>query len=185
MTTLPLEIDPAEARRMTFRRMGLLRAGYFEAYAAGIIDGEGSIGIALGTFQTYYMRVTVPQALPGKPMLEAFHGYWGGNIYPLSLATATHAEKWQWHVGGHAGAAFLRDIRDHLILKRDHADIAIEFTERCTQPKRGGKWSPLKREIGRELREILMGLNQRGPAIRIKVDWRARLRAITGEEEMA
>src|SRR5215813_3261413 len=61
-----------EAMSMNFRMT--------DAYAAGLIDGEGCISIAHRNERVFYPRVDVGMGLKGFPVLQALKASYGGSI---------------------------------------------------------------------------------------------------------
>jgi hypothetical protein len=106
------------------------------AYAAGIIDGEGTIGIyphsaATNTrdrrISVLRIRVAVPQCDIRLPQwFKSTFGY--GYINCGGVPKSGRRIVWVWSICGFKQAVpFLELIRPYLLLKRDRADIALTF----------------------------------------------------------
>ena len=117
------------------------------AYAAGIVDGEGCIGI-YGKVNTHMLIVKVgmcePQAVDFLiEKFEALSNPYNNRFGPVYRAAFT----------GPKAYAFLCLIRPYLRVKRTQADVAIEFWEGKGNYK-GYKIAPeeLARRVDYELR---------------------------------
>jgi hypothetical protein len=95
-----------------------------EKYTAGFFDGEGCVAVYEGNsrFNTplFYLRVDISQNHRG--VLETIQTYYGGSINRMSNQRA-----WSIQWTSKSATPFLTAIRDHLIVKRDQVDLALEF----------------------------------------------------------
>ena len=103
-----------------------------KAYAAGLIDGEGSIYIACGRmprsnepkYQAFITVTTCDKVLPGW-----MHEHFGGSCNK-KVATAIRRGAISWQLSGRRNIIwFLELIRPYLTLKQEQADLMIEFCE--------------------------------------------------------
>ena len=95
------------------------------AYFAGFFDGEGNVDIRYrktngGKYQRFELRVCVVQ-VETKPLLM-LQDRWGG-----SLNLRRNSNVSIWVVSGKQAAQFLSDVFEHLIVKRDEAQVALDF----------------------------------------------------------
>lgn len=106
------------------------------AYAAGLIDGEGYIGIEKivrlerkGQPTRYYLRVTVTQK-DGKVM-DWLYGNFGGKIHKGNNHNQV-TDNWiyWWRIENSPASDFLKQILPFLKIKRNQAEIAIRFQSR-------------------------------------------------------
>lgn len=109
------------------------------AYAAGIVDGEGSIGIYKhsaaknrdGSFRRFpplRVFVSVSQCDIRLPvwMKERF----GGHVSSLGIPKTGRRPAYQWGLhGSEAIREFLTSIQPHLLIKREQATVALEFIQ--------------------------------------------------------
>lgn len=97
------------------------------AYAAGFVDGEGSIGIYGGSKAklAHALTVRVSQKDP-RPLLW-LQARWAGNISKCKHNKFGAYRGYQWQVTGRRAESFLREIRVYLVLKGDQADVAFAF----------------------------------------------------------
>jgi hypothetical protein len=115
-----------------------------KAYAAGFFDGEGNIciasnknGGARGNYLTYNMRVGASQKTPEAILW--LRDRWGGSMQKLKIDTAR--DHYLWGCFSRDAAKFLTDVLQYLIVKRERAELALEFQRRTTESKfgRGGR----------------------------------------------
>jgi LAGLIDADG DNA endonuclease family protein len=112
------------------------------AYAAGFFDGEGHIAITHNIqadkrkrkngkvyfYERFQMHIEVSQK--DKTPLVWLRAKFGGNlihgIRKRSYDRGTYS-MWYWWLGASKAAEFLKLIQPFLIVKRQEADVAIEF----------------------------------------------------------
>lgn len=142
-------------------------------YAAGLIDGEGSIGAHARTklARTYYTaRVQIGMSLPGLAAMQAMKARWGGSLTMTRPASDRWEEAWTWTCSGPAAAALLAEVLPHLIIKRDQALVALAIeTLKATQPRRPNgatEWSMANEATGAALKARLHLMNAKGPRAR-------------------
>ena len=129
------------------------------AYLAGIIDGEGSIGIDNhGGVRTPSVRITLTNT--NIDMLAELKVLWGGWL------TTRRQRKIGWKYvadlvwAGKPTDKVLKAIRPYLRAKRGQCKVALLFNKTVGQPTRG---VPLKVQAYRqELRKQMLELNKRG-----------------------
>jgi len=107
-----------------------------KAYAAGLIDGEGWIGIAK-TPGRCSLRVQVGMTdLGGVEFLQA---NFGGHLH-LKRLRPPRKPLYEWRIYGQEASQFLRTITAYLTVKRPQAQLAIEFAmEAANQPRWNNK----------------------------------------------
>ena len=104
------------------------------AYAAGLIDGEGTIGIACYPDRHKY-HFTVAVGMMTKEPLEFMRDTFGGTL-------ARNSSHWRWVMYNYEAISVLKQIKPFMQLKAAQVDIGEEF---CALLKpRGG--SPLGRQ---------------------------------------
>lgn len=155
-----------------------------DAYAAGLIDGEGCISIAHADDRVFYPRLDIGMSAKGLPVLQRMLEIYGGSIQRTRAKSARWEEAQAWRLFGKPLKAMLRRVEPYLVLKREQARIAlrlIEMTERLprTPNGRGGIWSEEASEQGRMARAAVMDLNRKGPAHDQEAGWFAKLVAGT------
>lgn len=97
-------------------------------YAAGFFDGEGSVLIQKpGRTCSYRLRVSASQTTV-EP-IEWLRQRWGGSVR-IRKAKENRKTVWEWAITTQLALKFLTDVRPFLLVKREQADIAIEFQSR-------------------------------------------------------
>lgn len=106
------------------------------AYIAGIIDGEGYIGVYGGTTTPHVLTVGIKMCDPEAigVIVDTFGGASSG--YENELAYV-----FRWIVANRRAYDFLKAIRPFLRVKAEQADWAIEYYEETYRGK-GTKLSP-------------------------------------------
>ncbi len=99
------------------------------AYMAGIFDGEGSLSITKSKRlkcwnASYNVRASVQMCNAYIPNL--FRMAFGGAIC-YQPPNGTHRATWRWHLETRNIIAFLEALLPYLHLKRDEAELAIQF----------------------------------------------------------
>ena len=138
-----------------------------DEYAAGLIDGEGWIGISKTAASTYAIRVQVGMVMKGTPILHSMKAEYGGRIGKRPAETERHAEKDVWVVDGQEAATFLEAIQPHLILKSEQAACALDLWDSilASRSQHGRKhWTDALRRHAHHLMLRVQELNARGPA---------------------
>ena len=137
-------------------------------YVAGLIDGEGWIGITQRSRGgTYTIDVKVSMSDMGMPALRALEATLGGKAIPDREAADTRRPSWRWSLSGDSVCAALRVVAPHLLVKREQARIALqlmEMVESAPMGRGGGaQWSPEMLNRAELLRNRIKHLNRRGP----------------------
>ena len=128
------------------------------AYAAGILDGEGSICINKRVSTgTYYVSVRIGNT--DLAMLCWLKGWWGGSICPIALAEK-YKPAWIWSVTTQVAHRFLLDVLEFTQIKHRQVENALLFRQYVSKPgERIGK-SNLAGQ--RKLADIGKALNNSG-----------------------
>lgn len=109
------------------------------SYLAGIIDGEGTIGIHKShhkytnieggyTYQQY-LEVTNTNILLLDWLVENF----GGSISKRYKSSERHKDAYKWFVTGRKSYKLIKTIRSYLLIKQEQADCAIELWEKVSK----------------------------------------------------
>ena len=105
------------------------------AYAAGMIDGDGHIGVWRQTPREecrwatprYYVDVDVVNTC--YPLMEWLQSHFGGTIRGRKTISDRHTKSWHWRLPKSLILEFLQGIRPYLIVKTAQADLALQFLE--------------------------------------------------------
>lgn len=139
-----------------------------EQYAAGLIDGEGWIGItSRSRGQTYEINVKVSMSDKGIPSLKAMADLFGGDVHTDRDQTDIRRSTYRWALTGKAAAQALRQVEPYLLIKAEQCAVALELmnmVEAAPIGRGGGKkWSPEMSSRGEMLMLRIRELNRRGP----------------------
>lgn len=117
----------------------LMVNNYDAAYAAGILDGEGSISMTRVGGQARkekaYWRIVIAVSNCDLPLVEFMHDRWGGAKMVGMDRGANKRPQHRWTVVGNNARAFLQDVRPHLIVKAERAGWAQEVLDLQGRPR--------------------------------------------------
>lgn len=130
-----------------------------KAYVAGIIDGEGTVTLAKHKSNALPSPEISIANNDIKLLLWVQNKVNGGVIVNKKKRKQHHHDSYTWTIRYDKAMRLLDDIRDYLIVKKQHADLILKEYKSVTH--RTGKYSPemLKRKI--QLVADIRGLNQR------------------------
>lgn len=140
-----------------------------DAYVAGLIDGEGSVGINHHK-NIYTARVDVGMTEKAIEILRLLADSYGGTVQQARPATDTWDAAFTWTVTGRLAQAFLRKIEPLLRLKGEQARIALKVEEirdglRQSADGRRSYWTDEARDRCSVLKRRIHELNRKGPPI--------------------
>lgn len=137
-------------------------------YLAGLMDGEGYIGIDRVFTRTsknwsHHIRLAITNTDPRlmKFLTETI----GGRAQIRQRGKPHHAQGWNWCLFSNNAYLFLKTIRPFLVLKGEQADIVTTFFELTTANAALNGTNPLTQEFIQQREEMhakLRVLNQRG-----------------------
>ena len=130
------------------------------AYVAGVIDGEGCIGLYCPQ-STHSTQLQVKVSLTNKELVYWFYSTFGGGFRYEPARNERSKPSYRWLVGGNQALKFLKQVHPYLRLKKPQAEIAIAFQE---QPFRRQGHVLLEEEkaIIETMRTQMHALNQTG-----------------------
>lgn len=138
------------------------------AYTAGIIDGEGNIGIYPNTTKNGYpvFRLRVRVNNTNEWIIHWLQEKYAGSIGITSRKENSYRWKdaWWWTVSCRKAGEFLEAIFPYLIIKKPQAELAIKFQHQMSSNR--GKNTPYSKEDIAliEAQKILVNeMNKRGP----------------------
>ena len=123
-----------------------------EAYAAGVMDGDGSIQIQRVTRNGAYRLTIYLSGCNDKP-LYSLQRRWGGGI--THSRTLTGRPYHRWHLTSYKAAEFLEDILEFLIGKEDQAELALRF-----------QFSKRNRSADQDMMNLMRSYSVRGKVIK-------------------
>lgn len=137
-----------------------------DSYAAGLIDGEGYIGIqeAGGSMQ---LRLKVAMTDKGLPSLRAMHRTYGGHLAKDKEVGERTRASHVWRLNGRKAADLIERLLPMLLTKAEPARIALQFQAMIdAAPKRANRsavWSDEMHRQARVFRARIQEANRRGP----------------------
>ncbi len=135
---------------------------FYLAYTAGIIDGEGCIGIYPNTSmkrgrkcRSYRLRVHLSHWLKSK---------FGGTIYLRDYAKSGQNWKpvWYWMVVSRQALSFLEQVYPYLQMKKPQAELAIEFQKERSAKRKGRAFTEEEMAVIEAAKITMNTLNKRG-----------------------
>jgi len=141
------------------------------AYAAGIIDGEGYIGIKVykpsknnGTINYTYLPRIVIKMNSGE-IMDFFHGTFGGAVNLVPQKDSGYFPGFAWELCGSSATKVLKKLLPFLRTKKKQAEAAIRLQSRIDVGKIKGhrRGSPLSENevmIRKKIHEEVKHLNK-------------------------
>lgn len=133
------------------------------AWAAGIVDGEGSITVTRSGADVFQLQVQV--VATSKEMIDRIFEIAGdGNVYNYAGHTPRARPTWRWTIRNRHAAAFLFRVLPFLVVKAKQAQLGIDFVSGLAQHGGGtGRFvSALEVDRRADIYAQLKALNRRG-----------------------
>lgn len=115
----------------------------FLPYAAGLFDGEGSIGIYQSQNAARKGRVNITLraqlANSNKAVIDLFLARWGGYFYKNKPLKPTHRVMYRWAASPSIAVKFIEDCGPYLVIKKPEADVALEYQRVVREGIRGNQ----------------------------------------------
>lgn len=143
------------------------------AYLAGMIDGDGYITIARSTAKGKdYFAAQVGIAGTRREPHDLAARLFGGAVYCYRPANPRHRPQFQWQRMGKAAVPVIEAVLPYLLIKTDHALLALELQEhvaQCTTDDPFPWFSPSYDPISamRRMRDEMIDMNQSRNKVRI------------------
>lgn len=134
------------------------------AWAAGIVDGEGCIGLEKnGHSRTQSYTLGLSIEMTHLSTIQKLRRIFGCGKQYERHRNKRHRKLYQLQLHGKEASDAIRKMLPYLVTKREQANLAIEYSERCqTEP---GNNQPVSVEV-QNLRQIMyeemQELNKRG-----------------------
>ena len=111
-----------------------------QSYAAGIIDGEGSIGLSkMHKSQHRSPSISVSSTTP--EILEFFKSNWGGAICKHKKYKKHHKQAFSWRLSYDAAIKFLEEIVQYLLVPEKKYRAELIVNEYKSIAVRNGKYT--------------------------------------------
>ena len=136
-------------------------------WAAGFVDGEGNINIqryinTRGRTHRPCHNLLLQVSQTSLDPLQKLKELWGGRVGQQRRKNPRCALTWNWWVSGKDAAQALAELRPYLLVKKEQADIALEFAQlKRHQPSR--RPSRLEVNLRESLHLRLRALTKTGP----------------------
>lgn len=136
------------------------------AYLAGMIDGDGFITITRSVRNgKEYFGPQVGIAGTRREPHDLASSLWGGKVSPHTPKNAAHRIQFQWQRMGKAAIPILHALLPYLLIKKEHALLALEAAEHLAAAKSDDPfpwfspdYDPL--EAMRRMRNEMIDMNQ-------------------------
>ena len=118
-------------------------------YIAGFVDGEGCLDVQVNKGNYFTPRLRIALAEQGYDVLEILQNNYGGSIQKRSRnkSKSEWSDSYSWEITGFKRvAAILRNIKNHLIIKKEQANFILWMEQNC----KGVQVGPEVRDIARE-----------------------------------
>ena len=137
-----------------------MNKGEIRAYAAALIDGEGTIKIRRKLTPKGGVRYFpfVKAVNTNREVLTFLKYNFGGAVTSIYDAHPRHSRVFVWYIQKEGARCFLRAIRPYLIIKREHAVLVLSAPKGIT----GKRMMPAIRQRLEETHRKLTILNRRG-----------------------
>jgi len=130
------------------------------AYVAGIIDGEGWIGIYTAN-KIYRLNVGVSNT--NEWLVRWLEFAFGGHMHVLPVRHPNAKLQYDWQMCGRKAAEFLTLIYPYLRIKRYQAEIALDYQK---AKRHYGHMSDKESAIAEAQRILMASLNKRGKIVK-------------------
>ena len=139
---------------------------YKYAQLAAFVDGEGTIGVYKHKqYWGYsYIQTLIVTNSDIRLITWLIDNFGGKYPKPKKYENKNWKDGYQWQLTGKNSYKLLKDIREHLLLKREQADCAIDLYEKISRWRYSGS-SPMpkhKKELSEELYQKCKKLNKTG-----------------------
>ena len=142
-----------------------------DAYAAGLIDGEGCISLARSASKgtpRFSPAVEIGMTAKAKHLLEMMRSNYGGSIRLTRRATDRWDEAWAWGVFGRNVSTVLHAVSPYLLLKSEQAGLVLRFLDLraglLKRPNGLAAWTDEAIERAEAMARLCRELNAKGPA---------------------
>lgn len=131
-------------------------------YAAGFVDGEGTLRISHSKAKptTYTLKVQVVNT--NKEVLDWFKEKFNGTVRMSYKASKKYKRKacWVWEISCKRAEFFIQNIILFLKVKRNQADLCIEFREHTKRYPVNRKLTKQEVAIRKNYKSRISKLNQ-------------------------
>jgi hypothetical protein len=136
------------------------------AYLAGMIDGDGYITITRSVRAgREYFAPQVGIAGTRREPHDLAASLWGGRVSAYHPKNPTHRVQFQWQRMGAAAVPVIEALQPFLLVKKDHAALALELAEHLADTKDDDAFPWFSSDYDpiaamRRMRDEMINLNQ-------------------------
>lgn len=94
-------------------------------YLAGLIDGEGCIDVQVSKQVYVRPRLRIAMTAPALDILKMCKNSYGGHIMSRNKTNENWTQAYSWELAGYSSCKVLRNIVNHLILKKEQARFLL------------------------------------------------------------
>lgn len=141
------------------------------AWAAGIIDGEGYIGMTkanpgVNRRKTLGFQIRISVRMTHKQTIEKLHTLFGGTFKQHKPKDSTkHRICYEWFIGDLGTIEVIRQIYKYLVTKKGQADLILRYRKDCCGEYKGGRGVSIPDDLAKLRLQYfteLAELNKRG-----------------------
>ncbi len=116
------------------------------SYAAGLIDGEGSITLTKSRASVPYRRPGVTVASTTRELVDFMKDNFGGSITKKKTYQAHHLPSYHWQVYNEGALRLLEQISNYLLEPKKKARAKYLLDQYKGVTPRNGKYTPAMKE---------------------------------------
>ena len=142
----------------------------FDAYAAGLLDGDGCVYVVAARHgRSYSPRVDFNMGEKARGLLQVLQKEFGGSFREdRSIRPKNHAPMVQWSCSGQQAATFIERTMPYLVLKQRPAELAltvhrIHLSLSPPEHLKYARWTPEALRECELIRLQIQELNRKGP----------------------
>lgn len=106
------------------------------AYTAGLIDGEGYIGLGKNTSAKDSFRPEIKVTSTDRYMAPFMHQHYGGHLSYRTPLNPNHSKSMEWCLRDAINVqGFLLAVYPYLIVKKAIAEVVISYCQNCSYKK--------------------------------------------------
>jgi hypothetical protein len=97
------------------------------AYIAGLVDGEGSIGVSASSHSLTNYRIKLDITMCDRQAIDFAASVFGGKVVQLKHKTSSGKAIYSWVLWCQKAANVLEQLIPYLLIKRDRAQKAVQL----------------------------------------------------------
>jgi len=129
-----------------------------DIYAAGLVDGEGTITMSRHHKNDEFRRPVVSVSSTSYELLSFLKLNYGGHISKVRKSAAHHAQAWHWMASSDYALNMLVRIVPSMLESKKVARANLLLSQYKQNTPRNGKYSPAQKEVKREMENAFFSL---------------------------